>query len=133
MITKNNRRLKGGDEALNSIRRTFEKIRAAWAEKNGVWIAVDFEAWEMDHKDITEFGWSKLEFKDGEEIMEEGHIIVAENKTCYNGKYVPDNQRVGTFGNVLCLWPNHVTVLQVWHIRNRQDSPVKDAYPGDVG
>ncbi|KAH9179697.1 hypothetical protein EDB89DRAFT_2110991 [Lactarius sanguifluus] len=58
MIDKNNRKLKGSDSNLNARRLMFERIRSLWSEQRGAWCAVDFEAWDLDHRVITEFGWS---------------------------------------------------------------------------
>lgn len=78
-----------------SHRQTFEKIRAYW--KTGTWLAVDFEAWEMDHHVITEFGWSYVRWKENEETAKTGHFLVKENMLYRNSKYVPDNSGVRTF------------------------------------
>ncbi len=50
MIDKNNRKLKGTDSNLNARRLMFERVRSLWNEQRGVWCAVDFEAWDMDHR-----------------------------------------------------------------------------------
>ncbi|KAI0005020.1 hypothetical protein BJV74DRAFT_319238 [Russula compacta] len=80
MIDKNNRKLKGTDSGLNSRRLMFERVRSLWSEQLGVWCAVDFEAWDMDHHVITEFGWSTLRWVDGEPVEDMGHLIVAEHR-----------------------------------------------------
>lgn len=77
-----------------SLRQTFERLRTFWADKTGVWLAIDFEAWEMDHTVMTEFGWSAINWEDGREVNQQGHLILRENVTYHNGKYVPDHREV---------------------------------------
>ena len=97
MIDKMNRKLKGAsDPALNARRLVFERVRSLWNEKRGVWCAVDFEAWDLDHRVITEFGWSAVRWKDGEPVEDMGHLIVAKHRG-YTNHYVPENKRV-------CRW-----------------------------
>ena len=93
MIDKNNRKLKGTDSNLNARRLMFERIRSLWSEQRGVWCAVDFEAWDLDHRVITEFGWSMVSWHDGEPVEEMGHLIVAKHRT-YTNHYVPENRKV---------------------------------------
>ncbi|KAH9999883.1 hypothetical protein BJV77DRAFT_975193 [Russula vinacea] len=80
MIDKNNRKLKGTDSNLNSRRLMFERVRSLWNEQRGVWCAVDFEAWDMDHTVITEFGWSTLRWINGEPFEDMGHLIVGKHR-----------------------------------------------------
>lgn len=94
MIDKNNRKLKGTDSNLNSRRLMFERVRSLWNEQRGVWCAVDFEAWDMDHRVITEFGWSTLRWVGGEPVQDMGHLIVGKHRG-YTNHYVPENRRVG--------------------------------------
>jgi len=56
-----------------SLRQKFERVRNYWNEKCGSWLAIDFEEWERDSTVLTEFGWSCLEFKNGEEHQTDGH------------------------------------------------------------
>lgn len=93
MIDKNNRKLKGTDSALNARRLMFERIRSLWSEQHGVWCAVDFEAWDMDHRVITEFGWSAVRWVDGEPVEDMGHLIVKEHRG-FTNHFVPENRRV---------------------------------------
>jgi hypothetical protein len=86
-IQKNNKKLKGADPQLSNLRNIFERVRAAWATKTGVWIAVDFEGWEMKHDDITEFGYSLIHFDDGKPIEEEGHWTVKEMASTHNVRF----------------------------------------------
>ncbi|KAF9513247.1 hypothetical protein BS47DRAFT_1376767 [Hydnum rufescens UP504] len=97
-ITKNNRKLKGADPQLSNLRNIFERVRAAWAMNTGVWIAVDFEGWEMKNDDITEFGYSLIRFEDGKTVEEEGHWTVKEMASTHNFKYLPDNREHYHFG-----------------------------------
>lgn len=73
---------------LQSRRSIFEKSRLYWSSKKGTWIAIDFEAWEYDHKVLTEFGYSLVRWEDGTEASETGHWIVKEHKQYINGTYV---------------------------------------------
>lgn len=93
MIEKNNRKLKGTDSNLNARRLMFERVRSLWSEKRGVWCAVDFEAWDLDHRVITEFGWSAVSWNNGEPVEDMGHLIVSKHRT-YTNHYVPENRRV---------------------------------------
>jgi len=93
MIDKNNRKLKGTDSNLNSRRLMFERVRSLWNEQRGVWCAVDFEAWDMDHRVITEFGWSTLRWIGGERVEDMGHLIVAKHRG-YTNHFVPERRRV---------------------------------------
>jgi hypothetical protein len=92
MIDKNNRKLKGTDSNLNARRLMFERVRALWSEQRGVWCAVDFEAWDLDHRVITEFGWSMVSWHDGEPVEDMGHLIIAKHRK-YTNHYVPENKR----------------------------------------
>lgn len=100
MIDKNNRKLKGTDSNLNARRLMFERIRSLWSEQRGVWCAVDFEAWDLDHRVITEFGWSMVSWHDGEPVEDMGHLIVAKHRT-YTNHYVPENRRVSWLSLVI--------------------------------
>lgn len=77
-----------------SLRQTFERIRTFWADKVGVWLAIDFEAWEMEHTLLTEFGWSTITWEERKETMRSGHLILEDNAMYRNGKYVPDHREV---------------------------------------
>ncbi|KAF8076494.1 hypothetical protein FPV67DRAFT_1618269 [Lyophyllum atratum] len=97
-IDKNNKRLKGSNPMLTSRRELFERVRSFWMEKKGVWCALDFEAWELDHTVITEFGWSLFGWRDGEEVQESGHLIIDEHQKYRNSKYVPEHRYDYGFG-----------------------------------
>ncbi|KAJ3512539.1 hypothetical protein NLJ89_g3465 [Agrocybe chaxingu] len=103
LIEKNNRRLKGSNPRLTSRRHLFERVRAFWAQKKGVWCAVDFEAWERDHTVLTEFGWSLTYWKDGSQVQKDGHLIVEEAKKYMNGTYVKDHRYRYDFGDSECV------------------------------
>ncbi|KAF8591516.1 hypothetical protein K439DRAFT_1650751 [Ramaria rubella] len=102
-IAKNNKRLKGTDKALLSIRDAFEQVRTCWSARKGVWLAIDFEAWEMDHKLVTEYGWSLTRWQDDEEKTEVGHCIVEEHKKYHNTSYVVNNRDHFLFGETKTL------------------------------
>ncbi|KLO10176.1 hypothetical protein SCHPADRAFT_795168, partial [Schizopora paradoxa] len=97
-VDKNNRKLKGADSQLVSLRQKFERVRNYWNEKRGSWLAIDFEEWEMDSNVITEFGWSCIEFIDGKEHQTDGHLIVKEHETYTNFKYIQGNRENYNFG-----------------------------------
>ncbi|KAJ2936704.1 hypothetical protein H1R20_g387, partial [Candolleomyces eurysporus] len=95
-IDKNNKKLKGTNTTLAHRRLVFERVRSLWAEKKGVWCAMDFESWERDHTMITEFGWSLVGWKDGEKVEEEGHFCVQDYEWYRNGRFVAENRDVGS-------------------------------------
>ncbi|TFK43450.1 hypothetical protein BDQ12DRAFT_675007 [Crucibulum laeve] len=97
-IDKNNKRLKGSNPTLKHRRHIFERVRSFWSEKKGVWCSMDFEAWELDHTLITEFGWSLVGWKSGNVVETNGHIIIDEARKYTNSKYVPDNRNHYNFG-----------------------------------
>ncbi|KAH7887666.1 hypothetical protein F5I97DRAFT_1861958, partial [Phlebopus sp. FC_14] len=96
-IDKNNKRLKGVDPMLNARRDIFERVRTFWAQKQGAWCALDFEAWDRDHTVLTEFGWSVVRWDGENQIEDQGHLIVKEHKY-YTNTYVPDNREHFAFG-----------------------------------
>lgn len=72
-------------------------MRTLWAEKKGVWCAIDFEAWERDHTVLTEVGWSFSGWKDGVQVEGREHLIVEEAKKFTNSQYVPDHRYVSVY------------------------------------
>src|SRR4051812_46776255 len=95
VIDKNNKRLKGSKPTLTLTRHLFERVRAFWAEKKGIWCAVDFEAWELDHEVLTEFGWSSVRWNaDGSTTEEAGHLINEAARTYINSVYLKDERHV---------------------------------------
>ncbi|CAL1700743.1 unnamed protein product [Somion occarium] len=98
-LDKANKRLKGSQPRLTARRLGFERIRAFWGEKSGTWLAIDFEAWEMDHSMITEFGWSLLRWEDGKEVRDRGHLIIQERRQYYNHNYIQGNRDRYNFGD----------------------------------
>ncbi|KAG6857091.1 hypothetical protein H0H87_009652 [Tephrocybe sp. NHM501043] len=97
-IDKNNKRLKGSNPILQSRRLAFERIRTLWAAQRGIWCALDFEAYEYDHRLITELGYRFFGWRDGVEHQENGHFIVTEHQKFLNGKYVPEHRYDYGFG-----------------------------------
>lgn len=85
-ISKNNKKLKNtNDPRLASLRLVFDHVRASWHGLNATWVAIDFEAWEMYHKDLTEFGYAMLRFDKGKLVdKEEGHWTVLERQHLRN-------------------------------------------------
>jgi len=92
----------------------FERVRTFWAEKKGVWCALDFEAWELDHTVLTEFGWRLRGWKDGKEVETAGHLIVDEHQKYRNSKYVPEHRYVINEILLIFFWRSdqHVIELQ---------------------
>ena len=76
---------------------TFECVRTLWRAESGIWLAIDFEAWEYEHDMLTEFGYSLVRREDGQLKEERGHWIVEECRSYRNGKYVPDKRDVGAW------------------------------------
>ncbi|EJU06042.1 hypothetical protein DACRYDRAFT_45381 [Dacryopinax primogenitus] len=98
-LSKFNKRVKTSPGGLTDQRTMFERVRAAFQTKKGVWAAIDFESFEYDHKSITEFGYSMLSWdKKGKEVREDGHWCVQENMHKLNGMYVKENRRGFKFG-----------------------------------
>ncbi|KAG1892368.1 hypothetical protein F4604DRAFT_1565189 [Suillus subluteus] len=97
-IEKNNKRLKGADPMLKTRREIFERVRTLWVEKVGVWCALDFEAWDRDHTMLTEFGWSFVRWIDGQQVEEQGHLIVKEYRH-YTNTFVQNNREHFSFGD----------------------------------
>jgi len=89
-IDRSNKRLKGANPLLGFQRHAFDRVRTLWAEKKGVWCALDFESWERDHTILTEFGWSYVGWKNGTRVENRGHLIVEEARNYTNSQYVPD-------------------------------------------
>jgi len=79
---------------LKTRREIFERVRTLWVEKVGVWCALDFEAWDRDHTMLTEFGWSFVRWIDGQQVEEQGHLIVKEYRH-YTNTFVLNNREVG--------------------------------------
>ncbi|KAF9008985.1 hypothetical protein BDQ17DRAFT_1422162 [Cyathus striatus] len=98
IIDKNNKRLKGVNPTLSHRRHIFQLVQTFWGEKRGMWCAMDFESWELDHTVITEFGWSLVGWKDGQKFEEQEHLIVEEAKKYINSQYVPDYRYNYNFG-----------------------------------
>jgi hypothetical protein len=92
----------------------FERVRSLWCEQRGVWCAVDFEAWDMEHTVITEFGWSAVHWVDGKPVENMGHLIVAEHRG-FTNHYVPENRRVSL--SHFIIYPKLLMPLPVLSLR----------------
>ncbi|KIY74035.1 hypothetical protein CYLTODRAFT_364306 [Cylindrobasidium torrendii FP15055 ss-10] len=149
-IDKNNKRLmKGGSDNLDleARRIAFEKARTLWSAKQGVFLAIDFEAWEYEHTLITELGVSAVHWdNEGKEIYEDSHWMLGPG-LYQNGKYVKDNRLGYSFGesvtvrrndfagiisNVLNKYEQYGTVFLVFHDHSQDikylrqlDAPIK--------
>ncbi|KAH9853500.1 hypothetical protein C2E23DRAFT_777126 [Lenzites betulinus] len=101
-IDKNNKRLRGTGTLLTARRFAFERTRTLWAARLGTWLALDFEAWDMDHTVLTEFGWcaarwDKTGAGEPKLVREDGHLVVKEHQT-FTQHYVPNNREFYNFG-----------------------------------
>ncbi|KAJ7276491.1 hypothetical protein B0H12DRAFT_1227613 [Mycena haematopus] len=62
-------------------RATFERVRSLWNAKKGVWCALNFAAWEVDHTAISDVGWSLVRCESsGTEVTESVHLVVEANQ-----------------------------------------------------
>ncbi|KAJ7180188.1 hypothetical protein C8R43DRAFT_392132 [Mycena crocata] len=60
----------------------FEHVRTnLWNAQKGVWCAVNFAAWEVDHTAISDVGWSLIRWENGNEVTQRAHLVVKENQT----------------------------------------------------
>ncbi|KZV76094.1 hypothetical protein PENSPDRAFT_570434 [Peniophora sp. CONT] len=90
---------KGGmDSSLANRRMIFENVRTLWAEKQGVWCAIDVESYEYEHTTLTELGYSIQRWENEEPVHENGHLCVKEAWRLRNGKYVPDAREKYDYG-----------------------------------
>ena len=80
---------------LQARRINFERVRTLFTEKKGVWIAIDFEDWEWDHTALLEFGYSRVQWENGQEAADKGHWIVKENRKFTDSNFVSGNRDVG--------------------------------------
>lgn len=78
---------------LGTRRVNFDRARSFWEAKRGAWLAIDFEAWDHDHTALLEFGYSSVQWRDGQKIEDRGHLIVKEHKKYFN-TYVPNFREV---------------------------------------
>ncbi|KAJ7638906.1 hypothetical protein FB45DRAFT_904230 [Roridomyces roridus] len=60
----------------------FERVRKLWGAKQGVWCALQIDAWEVDHTAISDVGWSlvRWEPESGKEVSQRAHLVVKENQ-----------------------------------------------------
>ncbi|TIA90443.1 hypothetical protein E3P99_01553 [Wallemia hederae] len=75
----------------------YEHVRTDYVDaKKGLqkvrYVAIDVESWELDHRVITELGYSQLKFEDEDEIFTPAHIVIADHTAYNNGNYVVDNK-----------------------------------------
>lgn len=145
-ISKNNKKLKGADPLLGSLRSNFELVRASWhvsdpinpdqfsdikaqstrASKVGVWCAIDFEAWEMKHDDILEFGYSIYRWEEGNLVgPEDGHWTVKERRAYRNSKYIVDNKEVRSQSMALRLSLIKVLGVKYFSFGRTIEKPLK--------
>ncbi|KAF7355399.1 hypothetical protein MSAN_01456600 [Mycena sanguinolenta] len=70
---------------LVTRRAAFERVRALWGAKTGLWCAMSFNAWEVDHTALSDVGWAVVRWDasaGGEtaEVMEGAHLVVEANQ-----------------------------------------------------
>ncbi|KAF7352710.1 hypothetical protein MVEN_01237000 [Mycena venus] len=61
-------------------RATFERVRTLWNAQKGVWCALNFAAWEVDHTAISDIGWSLIRWESGTEVADRAHLVVEGNQ-----------------------------------------------------
>ena len=128
-ILKNNKRLKGTDKTLLALRRTFERVRTCWSASKGVWLAIDFEAWEMEHQLITEYGWSLVRWQGEEEMTQNGHYIVEEHQKYKNTTYVGSNREVCPYAAAIGILSAHpAPVLSLWREQDNQAEGIETVH-----
>ena len=94
----------------------FDRARSFWKAKLGAWLAIDFEAWDRDHTVLLEFGYSSVQWRDGQKIEDKGHLIVKEH-TKYFNTYVPNFREVSiteqdvSFMSLTPVGPDSITNL----------------------
>ena len=93
VLEKNNKKLKGTSTLLGTRRLNFDRARSFWQAQRGAWLAIDFEAWDREHSVLLEFGYSSVQWHDGQKIEDKGHLIVKEHKKYFN-TYVPNFREV---------------------------------------
>lgn len=93
VLEKNNKKLKGTSTLLGTRRLNFDRARAFWLGQHGAWLSIDFEAWDREHTVLLEFGYSWVQWRDGQKIEDKGHLIVKEHKKYFN-TYVPNFREV---------------------------------------
>ncbi|KAJ7507914.1 hypothetical protein B0H11DRAFT_2314879 [Mycena galericulata] len=75
----------------------FDRVRAMWNAKQGVWCALRFDAWEVDlgdHTAISDVGWSLVRWESGAEITQRAHLVVKENQIYRKTEEGTDSQMV---------------------------------------
>lgn len=98
-LDKVNKKIKKGaiSGGLSNKRDTFENIRTHWQAKQGTWLAIDIEAWDYMHDEMTEFGWSGVYWDDGKEVEARGHYRIKEYEHTRQ-TFVPNHQDKYQFG-----------------------------------
>jgi hypothetical protein len=128
IIEKNNKKLKGTSMLLGTRRLTFDRARSFWGAQRGAWLAIDFEAWDRDHTVLLEFGYSSVQWRDGQKIQDKGHLIVKEHKKYFN-TYVSNFREVRGKGLWRKLYVPHIrpslTALQLWHERGNFEGRIQ--------
>jgi hypothetical protein len=95
-IDKSNKKLRGTSTLLTTKRLNFEKARVFWAAQKGNWLAIDFEAWDRDHSLLLEYGYSLVQWKNGERIEKNGHLIIKEHRG-FHQTYIEEYRDVSPF------------------------------------
>jgi len=127
VIEKNNKKLKGTSTLLGTRRLNFDRARSFWLAKLGAWLAIDFEAWDRDHTVLLEFGYSSVQWHDGQKIEDKGHLIVKEHKKYFN-TYVPNFREVRVTKQDVAPYPLRSSIpiaLQLWDKRGSFEGRVQ--------
>lgn len=127
VIEKNNKKLRGTSTLLGTRRLNFDRARSFWQAQRGAWLAIDFEAWDRDHSVLLEFGYSSVQWRDGQKIEDKGHLIVKEHGKYFN-TYVPNFREVRGSGgsrrrtspSLIQVNPDSITTLgRAWRFRGQ--------------
>lgn len=85
--------------ATQPARNLLAKMRQLWSlppDKRPNYIALDVETWELDHDQLTEFGWSVRTL----DAISDTHAVVEENLHRRNGRYCADGKDVSHFAHL---------------------------------
>jgi hypothetical protein len=82
---------------LDQANEHLQALRDTVSDSNVTFVAVDVEAWELDHRVVLEVGLS-VAANTAQSVISSAHYIIEETKDFRNGKFVPDNKDDFRFG-----------------------------------
>ncbi|KAJ3152844.1 hypothetical protein HDU89_001049 [Geranomyces variabilis] len=90
ILAERNRRLRAQQAAID----TLHLLKQAKADvQDHIFIALDIEAWEQDHDNLTEIGWTMWDpRKPASSALVAKHFIIKENLKYRNSIWVPDHR-----------------------------------------